>query len=207
MVQDETIADPRKVLEITPSQTVGPYVHIGFDWWPGSQDRVKRQVDCETTERDQIDVVGRVDDGLDRPVTDAIVETWAVYLPTEVSQLGEDYASNKLVRPTIAFGRWATDDEGIWRARLPKPDPLPTRDGEVEAPHVDIAIFARGLLKHLVTRMYLPDDGTHAMDPVLTAINDSRRCAALIAEQREQCFEFNIKLQGYANESVFFVID
>ena len=152
---------------LTPSQTVGPYLAIGF---PAHADSV---ADPNGTA-----VSGFVLDGDGAVVPDALVETWQV-------------------RPE-AFARCPTDDDGAWSVRVPPPEPV---DGQ--APHLAVNVFARGLLHHLVTRIYLPDHAeANAADPVLARVPADRR-ATLIAEQVDDGYRFDIRLQG-PGETVFF---
>ena len=103
------------------------------------------------------------------------------------------------------FGRCRTDPDGSYRIVTLKPGPLPTPDGSIEAPHLDVSVFARGLLDRVVTRMYFPDELTaNAVDPVLCSISEPARRATLIAvPEPEGELRFDIWLQG-ERETVFF---
>jgi protocatechuate 3,4-dioxygenase alpha subunit len=163
--------------DLTPSQTVGPFLHIALPWVDGpfaaSPDRP-----------DAIAIDGRVTDGSGAPVPDAVIETWQ----TPVDQRG--------------FGRCPTDKDGWYRIITVRPSPQPDRDGNVEAPHVDVSVFARGLLRRLVTRIYFPDATENATDPVLTSVDPARR-GTLIAAAVDGGYRFDIRLQGDF-ETVFF---
>jgi protocatechuate 3,4-dioxygenase alpha subunit len=103
------------------------------------------------------------------------------------------------------FGRCGTDVEGRWHITTVKPAALPAPNGTVEAPHLDISVFARGLLERVVTRLYFPDEGAlNDTDPVLSAVDPARR-STLIAVPSGSGLRFNIHLQG-ADETVFFEV-
>jgi protocatechuate 3,4-dioxygenase alpha subunit len=95
------------------------------------------------------------------------------------------------------FGRSATDARGRWAIRTLKPGPVPAPDGGTEAPHLDVSVFARGLLHRLVTRIYFPDEPeANAADPVLGSIPDPQARARLVAVPDGDGLRFDIRLQG-----------
>ncbi len=168
---------------LTPAQTVGPFLHIGLAPTPGLPGPP-----------DAVRIVGTVRDGDGVPVGDALVETWQV-------AAGDGDARG--------FTRSWTGPDGTWEAVVPRPVPLPTPDGAAtEAPHLDVSVFARGLLDRVVTRVYLPEDaavegpGGHAQDPVLRRVPASRR-STLVAVPAGAHYRFDIRLQG-EGETVFF---
>jgi protocatechuate 3,4-dioxygenase, alpha subunit len=159
---------------ITPSQTVGPYFSIGL-LGPAANELVP----------DGIRISGRVLDGAGEPVPDAMVEIW---------QADEDGR----YRPEFGWGRSGCDADGRYSFVTRKPG---TVDGQ--APHLTVMVFARGLLKPVLTRMYFPDeDGANAADPVLSGVEDPSR---LVARPAGDGLEFNIYLQG-ERETVFFSV-
>jgi protocatechuate 3,4-dioxygenase alpha subunit len=164
--------------EVTPSQTVGPFLHIGLPWQDGPF------AVAEGTP-DSFPITGRVTDGAGAPLSDALVETW---------QSGADGQRG--------FARCPTGTDGGYRIVTVRPPALPARDGGTEAPHIDVAVFSRGLLNHLVTRIYFPDAQENAADPVLAAL-DPDRGATLIATAVAGGYRFDIRLQG-DGETVFF---
>ena len=101
----------------------------------------------------------------------------------------------------------ATDEAGRYRIVTLRPGPLPCPDGGFEAPHLDVSVFARGLLDRVVTRIYFADEAANETDPVLSGITDSQRRATLIATAEPGgpagAFRFDIRLQG-GRETVFF---
>jgi protocatechuate 3,4-dioxygenase alpha subunit len=142
-------------------------------------------------------------------VPDAIVETWQADAHARF-----DHPDDPRGRATPAttgfrgFGRCPTDEHGRYRIVTVRPGRLPCPDGGTEAPHLDVSIFARGMLDRVVTRIYLADEGeANAADPVLTSVSDPRRRATLIAVAAPDSpageFSFDIRLQGQ-DETVFF---
>lgn len=164
--------------DVTPSQTVGPFLHIGLPWRDGPFAVADGTPGSFT-------ITGRVIDGDGAPLPDAMIETWQ---SGAAGQRG--------------FARCATDQNGTYRVVTVRPPAQQARDGGTEAPHVDVAVFSRGLLKHLVTRIYFPDAAENADDPVLRALPEARR-ATLVAERMDGGYRFDIRLQG-DGETVFF---
>jgi protocatechuate 3,4-dioxygenase, alpha subunit len=190
-------------LPITPSQTIGPFHAIGLPWPDGPF------VVPEGTPG-AITISGRVTDGADQPLTDALVETWQADPGGRFNHAGDPRGAVASRTPGFrGFGRCATDGDGRYRIVTVRPGPLPTPDGGMEAPHVDVSVFARGLLDRVVTRIYFADEAAaNDADPVLASIADPARRATLIAGP-EPCggrlgeFRFDIRLQG-TRETVFF---
>jgi protocatechuate 3,4-dioxygenase alpha subunit len=179
---------------LTPSQTVGPFLHIGLPWDDGPD------VVAGGTPG-AVEIGGVVTDGAGVPVPDALVETWQADPDGRFAH--PDDPRGPAGTGFRGFGRCPTDAEGRYRIRTLKPGPLPTPDGGTEAPHLDVSVFARGLLDRVVTRIYFPDEpAANAADPVLTALDPDRR-GTLIAGATEGGYRFDIRLQG-ADETVFF---
>jgi protocatechuate 3,4-dioxygenase alpha subunit len=127
-------------------------------------------------------VVGRVLDGAGLPVEDAVVELW---------QPG---------RAGTGWGRCGTDAEGRFEFRTEKPP----AEGDA-APSIDVIVFARGLLRHLVTRMYFPDEAdSNAVDPVLASLDSAER-ETLVARLEDGVLRFDLRLQG-ERQTVFFAV-
>lgn len=188
-------------LLVTPSQTVGPYFSIGLTWPDGAF------VVPEGTP-DAIWIRGLVLDGDGRPVLDALVETWQAdpagtfdfILPAKP---GDDPAPRPRFR---GLGRSPTDSEGGYQILTLKPGCVPAPDGSMQAPHVDVSVFARGLLKRVVTRIYFDDEAAaNAHDPVLLGITDPAARDTLIARRSSDGYVFDIRLQG-DGETVFFEV-
>jgi protocatechuate 3,4-dioxygenase alpha subunit len=133
---------------------------------------------------------GQVTDGAGEPVPDALVETW------QADPAGR-FVGGSGASGFRGFGRCATDAEGRWAVRTLKPGPLPVPDGGLEAPHLNVSVFARGLLNRLVTRIYFPDEpDANAADPLLASIPDPRVRVRLVATPDGDRLRFDIRLQG-----------
>jgi protocatechuate 3,4-dioxygenase, alpha subunit len=172
----------------TPSQTIGPFFAVGLPW-PDGPDVV-----AEGTPG-AIWIGGRVTDGAGDPVPDALVETWQADPAGRFAH--PDDPRGSATAGFRGFGRCATDPQGRWAVRTLKPGPLPTPDGAVEAPHLNVSVFARGLLKRLVTRIYFPDEpDANAADPLLASIADPQVRARLVATPDGDRLRFDIRLQG-----------
>jgi protocatechuate 3,4-dioxygenase alpha subunit len=171
--------------ELTPSQTVGPFLHIGLLWDDGPD------VVPDGTPG-AIVITGRVVDGDGAPVPDALVETW------------QCDPGGRFDNPDFrGLGRCPTDSDGRYRIRTVKPAALSTGDGRRQAPHVDVSVFARGLLDRVVTRIYFGDEpAANAADPTLSTVDEARR-GTLVAAPVDGGYRFDIRLQG-ADETVFF---
>lgn len=173
-------------LPLTPSQTIGPFLHMGLVWSDGP-DVVPDGTPASLWLR------GTVYDGAGEPVNDALVETW---------QAGPDGGFDHR-QHFRAFGRSATDDAGEWAVRTLKPGAVESPDGTTQAPHVNVSVFARGLLDRVVTRIYFADeDDANMVDPVLSAVPEHRR-GTLVARAVGDGYRLDIHLQGEA-ETVFF---
>jgi protocatechuate 3,4-dioxygenase, alpha subunit len=193
--------------QLTPSQTVGPFLAIGLPWPDGPF------VVPEGTPG-AITISGRVLDGAGEPVPDALVETWQAdpdgrFAHPDDPRGGPGGPGRAAAfRGFRGFGRCPTDAAGAYQIITLRPGALPSPDGGTEAPHLDVSVFARGLLDRVVTRIYFADESeANAADPVLAAIGDPRRAATLIAAAEPGgppgAFRFDIRLQG-GRETVFF---
>jgi protocatechuate 3,4-dioxygenase alpha subunit len=169
---------------LTPSQTIGPFLHIQLPW-PDGPDVVTEGTPGLVT------IHGRLTDGNGAAVPDALVETWQA---DPSGGFGPDFRG---------FGRCPTDPAGEFFVRTVKPGTLPAPGGGTEAPHIDVSVFARGLLDRVVTRIYFPDEeAANAADPVLSTVEEKRR-PTLIATAEEGGYRFDIRLRG-DEETVFF---
>jgi protocatechuate 3,4-dioxygenase alpha subunit len=179
----------------TPSQTVGPYFKIGLEWLVH---RDLRDL-AGPAEGRRLTISGRVLDGGGRPVEDAVLELW---------RAGPDGRYPEVTAPPAlaGFGRVATDADGAFSFVTVKPGRVPGPEGTLQAPHLAVNVFMRGLLRHLVTRVYFPDEAeANAADPVLGLVEPARR-ATLIARADPAApasLRWDVRLQG-AEETVFF---
>ena len=186
---------------ITPAQTVGPFLAIGLPWADGPF-----VVPAGTP--GAIVITGQVFDGVGDPLPDALVETWQADPAGRFSHPDDPRgAAACAVAGFRGFGRCPTDALGQYRIVTLRPGPLPGPDGETEAPHIDVSVFARGLLDRVVTRIYLSYEAqANAADPVLASIADPFRRSTLIAVAEPGSpdeFRFDVRLQG-ERETVFF---
>lgn len=193
---------PVQYLKETPSQTGGPYVHIGtLPAVAGLPVRTQENLSILASggvPGERIRIEGIVWDGSGAPVKDALIELWQA-----------DSAGHHDNPDFSGFGRSAADfATGLFSFETVKPGVLPWRDGRAQAPHVSLLIFARGINIHLHTRMYFSDEAeANAADPVLKSIEQVGRRATLVGTRGESdgivTYRFDIRLQG-ENETVFF---
>jgi protocatechuate 3,4-dioxygenase alpha subunit len=182
----------------TSSQTVGPYVRIGFERF-----KIETLAPVGVT-GERITLSGRVTDADGKPVNDGIVEIWQANAHGKYAH-PEDAQDKPVEALFRGFGRSLTDANGGYRFATIKPGSVPGPGGVLQAPHIAVTIFMRGLLKHLITRVYFPDDPANAEDLVLKLVPAERR-ATLIARRSgsdKSALEWNIRLQGQ-DETVFF---
>jgi len=167
----------------TPSQTVGPYFALGL---------FAQKADELVTvgSSGSIRVTGRVLDGAAEPVPDAIVEVW------QADEAGR-------YRTDFGWGRSGCDADGRFSFITVKPGRVANGSVEWQAPHLMVMVFARGLLKPVLTRMYFPDEEeANAQDPVLSAVDDG---SSLVARPTGDGLVFDVRLQG-EGETVFFAV-
>jgi protocatechuate 3,4-dioxygenase, alpha subunit len=183
-------------LLLTPSQTVGPFVAISFE-------RTQiADVAPESVRGERLVIHGHVLDGDGKPVDDAAIETWQANSHGRYAH-PED-TREKLLEPAFkGFGRVLCDRTGAFRFRTIKPGPTPGPGDTVQAPHLLVLVFMRGLLKHLVTRVYFPDEASNAEDPVLALVPPARRQTLIARQAGDGTLEWNVVLQG-EHETVFF---
>lgn len=182
-------------LRASTSQTIGPYLRIGLEWMQ-IEDMAPKGVAGE-----RVSIRGRVVDGDGKPVNDAAVEVWQANSHGRYAH-PEDRQDKPLEQAFRGYGRSLTDDKGAFRFNTIKPGRVPGPGGRLQAPHLSVTIFMRGLLKHLQTRIYFPDDPANAEDPVLALVPAERR-STLISRRNGDVLEWNAVLQG-ENETVFF---
>ncbi len=184
----------------TPSQTVGPFFAPALIE-AGAEDLVRAE-----TRGDRISIEGRVIDGDGAPVTDAMLEIWQANAEGRYDHPEDD--QEKLIDTHFhGYGRAATDAHGNFRFHTIKPGSVAGRDGKLQAPHINVSIFARGLLKRLVTRIYFPDEPLNATDAVLNSAPHDRRATmvAMWTDATHRALRFDVILQG-AGETVFLEI-
>ena len=183
-------------LRASTSQTIGPFLRIGMEWM------VIEDLAPQGLAGERVQIEGRVVDADGKPVNDAAVEIWQANSHGKYAS-PEDTQDKPLEKGFRGYGRSLTDDAGVFRFRTVKPGRVPGPDGKLQAPHITVTIFMRGLLKQLQTRIYFPDDPANTDDAVLNRVPAERR-ATLVAKRRgDGMLEWNVVLQG-RNETVFF---
>jgi protocatechuate 3,4-dioxygenase alpha subunit len=181
---------------LTPSQTVGPFLSIGLTWSGG-------HLVVPEGSPGAIRISGVVRDGAGAPVPDGVIETWQADPDGRFDHPDDPRGRVARTDGFRAFGRCATDAEGRWEVTTLKPGRVPTTGGALAAPHVDLSVFARGLLDRVVTRLYFSDEAEpNAADPVLAGLPPERR-QTLVAEASGDNYRLDIRLQG-EHETVFF---
>lgn len=171
----------------TPSQTIGPFFHDAL---------LERDL-TELVSPDRpgaVRISGAIYDGAGEPVPDAMVE---VRQADAAGRYGTDDFSG--------FGRSGTDEDGGFSFVTVKPGPVPGPDGGLQAPHVNVMIFARGLLRQVTTRLYFQDEGeANAADPVLNLIEDPALRRTLVARyEGDGTYRFDVYLQGEGQTAFF----
>jgi protocatechuate 3,4-dioxygenase alpha subunit len=202
---------PTPTLRESPSQTAGPYVHIGmvpnFSEITGVYDRdLGAKMLAPDTPGTRIEITGRILDGTGAPLGDALVEVWQADAQGRYGAEGTPVAD---APGFTGWGRQATDNEGYFTFRTIKPGRVSGPDGKPMAPHLSLWIVARGINIGLQTRLYFSDEAeANEADWVLNRIMDKRRRATLLATRDGEGsggarYRFDIHLQG-EHETVFF---
>jgi len=177
----------------TPSQTVGPYLSIGL---------LRGDLDGHVVDPEDARAVrirGRLLDGGGDPVPDGLIETW------QADAEGRYRTESAPADGFVGFGRSATAADGAFEIVTLKPGRAASPDGGLQAPHLVVGVFARGLLKRAATRLYFPDEEeANDADPVLTRLDPARR-RTLIADDAGDHLSFDIRLQG-PRQTTFFAL-
>ena len=187
---------------LTPSQTIGPFFAYCL-----TSDNYGRNLITSNTVQSQSDskirITGKVFEANGNYVPDAMIEIWQCdaqgRLPTEHHGTNTGFTG---------FARSGTDENGRYVFETVKPGRITTSNKILQAPHIDVLVFGRGLLSHLYTRIYFSDESCNSEDPILSAIEDSERRSTLIASRKSgpdnrATYLFDIHLQGNS-ETVFF---
>jgi len=180
----------------TPSQTVGPYLKIGFDHL------VVDALAEKSVSGDRVTIQGRLIDGDGKGVNDGVVEVWQANAQGRYAS-PEDPQNKPIERGFRGFGRVFTGPDGAFRFTTVKPGRVPGPGGALQAPHLVVIVFMRGILKHLLTRMYFPEEPANPGDPVLKLVPPDRRPTLVARRASAGTLEWNIILQGQ-DETVFF---
>lgn len=189
----------------TPSQTIGPFFAFGLTPEEyGTSAIVSNVLINNHTKGERIRIHGRVLDGEGEPVKDAMLEIWQADRNGRYQHPADQRKTDSDLK---GFGRRGTDENGMYSFVTIKPGQLPGSGDTLQAPHINMIVFARGMLVHAYTRVYFSDEvEANEIDPILNTVESSRR-QTLIAERdashKISRYSFNIHLQG-ANETVFF---
>jgi protocatechuate 3,4-dioxygenase, alpha subunit len=182
-----------------PSQTSGPFLSIGL---------LDGYLDASLVPEDDpraIRIRGRLLDGNGDPVPDGLVEIWQANAAGRYAHPEDARDDIPLEEEFLGFGRSGTVEDGWFEFVTVKPGRVPAPDGALQAPHLVVTVFARGLLKHLVTRLYFPDEGdANAEDPVLLGLDPDER-ETLVARVVDGELRFDIVLQG-VDQTTFFAV-
>ncbi len=185
-------------LQATTSQTVGPYFRIGLEWL------YVDNLAADGVSGERVEIVGRVLDGDGQGVPDAMLELWQANSQGKFAH-PEDTQEKPIDTGFRGYGRVATAEDGSFHFTTIKPGRVPGPDDKLQAPHICVSVFARGLLRRLVTRIYFPDEPANPDDFALNHVDHSR-WGTLIANKStkgEGVLEWNVVLQG-PQETVFF---
>lgn len=205
----------------TPSQTVGPYFHYGLPWkggadlvgksdWGARPDLFPEEhyvlnlsAPTGTPDGEVIEIAGTVYDAQGAIVPDAMLEIWQANAAGRYRSADDPRDDVPIDEHFVGFGRAATDKGGVYRFRTIRPGRVPGPGNALQAPHLAVSVFARGVLKRLPTRLYFADGAGNDVDPILGLVPEERR-RTLIAERRpDGTWWLDIHLGG-ANETVFF---
>jgi protocatechuate 3,4-dioxygenase alpha subunit len=204
----------------TPSQTVGPFFHYGLPWKGGAdlvgQSEMGARPELFPKEHyvlnlpsprgavsgEIITLEGVVTDADGKPVPDAMIEIWQANAAGRYASPDDDRTEIPLDEGFIGFGRASTGDDGLYRFKTVRPGSVPGPGNSLQAPHIAIGVFGRGLIKRLVTRAYFDGAPGNAADPILALVPTERR-DTLVARETNGVWRFDIVLQG-ERETVFF---
>src|ERR1700760_283466 len=183
----------------TPSQTVGPFFHLGC-----TEHNSVGSLVTAATKGERIQFICRVLDGNGAPIPDAMIEIWQGHAEGRYNH-AEDVQKKSLDPGFSGFGRLASDANGECVFETIKPGRVAGNNGKDQAPHINVMVFARGVLKHLPTRAYFSGDPANAEDAVLALVPESRRNTLMAQPDQGHVsqWRFEIHLCGN-NETVFF---
>jgi protocatechuate 3,4-dioxygenase alpha subunit len=188
---------PGPGLRPTPSQTLGPFFHDALL----DEDRSEL---VTPDHPEAIRIEGTVYDGAGEPVSDAMVEIWQANEAGRYNDPRDAREDLPLDEGFYGFGRSGTDAGGTFSFVTVKPGRVPLPNGGMQAPHIMVSVFARGLLERVVTRIYFPDEQeANANDPVLSSVEDLGLRRTLVAHEEGDALRFDIHLQG-ENQTAFF---
>ena len=187
-------------------QTLGPFFNDRFIT-PADADLTRRTPQAPAAEGEPVEIEGTVYRAQGEPHRDVLVEIWQANHHGKYDHPAD--RRNLPVDPNFkGFGRLLTKPDGSYRFCTVKPGPVPAARGGWQAPHINVSIFAVGLLRRLITRIYFADEPANAEDPVLLGITDPAHRATLIAElvraDTPKTYRFDLIMRG-AGETAYFV--
>lgn len=188
-------------LPLTSSQTVGPF----FEPALLREDALRHVLIKPETVGERIRIEGRVLDGDGLPVPDAMVEIWQANAYGRYNH-SADQGPAQIDPSFLGFGRSGTSEEGIYWFETIRPGRVPFNRDKLQAPHICVTVFSRGLLNHLATRLYFEDEQSNVEDAILLCVPEERR-ATMLARREDlegmMVYRFDIIMQG-TGETVFF---
>ena len=205
----------------TPSQTVGPFFHYALPWkggadlvgksdmgarpdlFPEEHDVLNLSSPTGAPQGDVIEVTGRVIDAEGAPVPDAMVELWQANAAGRYRSVDDPRTDVAMDEHFTGFGRASTLADGIYCFRTILPGRVPGPGNSLQAPHLALSVFARGVLKRLATRLYFEGSEGLASDPILACVPEERRHTLIARQQEDGLWWLDIALGG-ENETVFF---
>lgn len=209
-----TSRDSKPAAGITPSQTVGPYFAYGMapkgrgKWSPDDgvyhwKETIGEAMATADVTGQRIKIEGCVTDGDGVPMKDALIEVWQADAQGRYADARRGPLPNAAFK---GFGRSSTGPDGVYGFDTIKPGQVAGPKGQMQAPHIVVCLFARGMLRQVYTRLYFEGEAANASDPILALVPAERR-DTLIAKKQTRggdiVYRFDIRVQG-DNETVFF---
>lgn len=183
----------------TASQTVGPFAHIGFHWLENGDLLAAAPIDGE-----RIVIAGKLFDAEGESISDGVIEIWQADAQGRYAHPEDPSAEAPASGAGFTgFGRVATDADGAFRFSTLKPGRVAGPEGALQAPHIVVSVFARGVTKRLATRIYFPDEPANDDDPILALVPAGRRATLIARRLADATLEWNVRIQG-EGETVFF---
>jgi protocatechuate 3,4-dioxygenase alpha subunit len=183
----------------TPSQTVGPYFRIGLTW-----KHAKPRIAGPEAKGERVHLTCRVFDGDGAPINDSLLEIWQADADGKYNH-PDDPQQKAADAECPGFGRMGTNEDGQCEFETVKPGRVPGAGSVLQAPHLNLAVYARGMLKQFFTRIYFAGDPANQEDPVLSSVPGDRRQTLLAQPDpaRAGGWRFDVHMQG-EQETVFF---
>lgn len=207
----------------TPSQTVGPFFHYGLPWKGGAdlvgksdmgarpelfpEDHYLLNVSSPsgTPAGEVIEISGQVRDCEGAPIVDAMIEIWQANAAGRYRSVDDGREDVAIDPHFVGFGRSSTDEDGFYRFRTIMPGRAPGPGNSLQAPHIALSVFGRGLIKRLATRLYFDGAEGNDSDPILSLTSEERRHTMIAMRQADGGWRLDIALGG-ADETVFFAL-